>query len=230
MQAVGLLIDSNIDINAKNLDEQTALDIVEQIQSQVYSAEMKDMLIKAGALHGFSLAPTPLHEELQSKITFNERIAICVTRLRRRISSDTRNALLVVAILFATSAYEATLNPPAGGGKLVMMKMHTYFLGFWSLNTFSFYVSILMMCLLMPRGRISVIVTCPLALFCGCYMFSMLVIAPSYTFGIVTVAIPCILVAVYFWGAMIYITLAQKVRMYGREWEDVSKFSEGNKW
>lgn len=249
-QAVRLLIDSKIDLNAKNLGELTALDIVEINHSQVYSAEMRDMLVTAGALRGFSLAPAPLHEqELRSKITFNERVAICATRLRRRISNDTRNALLVVTILFATITYEAALNPPGGvyeggdrrstasdagaaqgniGGKVVM-RIQTFF-WFWSFNTCSFYLSILMICLLMPRGRLSVIVTCPLTLFSGCYVFSMLVISPSIKFTIATVTLPCVLVALYCWGTSIYISLAKRLRMYGREREDMSRFSGGNRW
>ncbi|KAJ1382508.1 PGG domain [Sesbania bispinosa] len=247
--AVRLLVDSNIDLNAKNVEDMTALDIVEKQPPQPYSVEIRDMLVKGGALRGFSLGAEPLREEeLRSKITFNEKVAIWVTRLKRRISNDTRNALLVVAILFATSTYEAALNPPGGvyqaetkpnrggvgdafqenSGKAVM-KLQTFCL-FWSFNTCSFYLSILMICLLMPRGRISVIVTSPLALFSGCYVFSMYVISPSIKFTIATVALPNLLIALYFWGTIVYIRLAKKLRMYGRELKDMSRFSAGNRW
>ncbi|KAJ1380968.1 PGG domain [Sesbania bispinosa] len=262
-RAVRLLVDSNIDLNAKNVEDMTALDIVEKQPPQPYSAEIRDMLVKAGALRGFALGAEPLpEEELRSKITFNEKVAIWVTRLKRRISNDTRNALLVVAILFATSTYEAALNPPggvyqaeSGAGSVVsskrvtnkpssggggdalqenaageaVMKLQTFCL-FWSFNTCSFYLSILMICLLMPRGRISVIVTSPLALFSGCYVFSMYVISPSIKFTIATVALPSLLIALYFWGTIVYIRLAKKLRMYGRELKDMSRFSAGNRW
>ena len=259
VQAVRLLIDSSIDLNAKNFEDSTALDIAEN-QTLVNSSEIRDMLLRARALRGFALAAAPLHEEeLRSKITFNERVAICVTRLRRRISNDTRNALLVVAILFATSTYEAALSPPGGvyqaeakpppppvekiGASLtarsnaaiqenagkVVMKVQTFF-WFWSFNTCAFYLSILMICLLMPRGRVSVIVTSPLSLFSGCYVFSMLVISPSLKLTIATVVVPCIVLALYGWGASVYIRLAEKLRRYGPKLEDRSRFSGGNKW
>ncbi|KAK7351331.1 hypothetical protein VNO77_10699 [Canavalia gladiata] len=256
-QAVRLLIDSNIDINAKNLEDSTALDIVEN-QTHAYSAEIRDMLVRGGGLRSFSLTNPPLlEEELRNKIMFNERVAICVTRLRRRISHDTRNAMLVVAILFATSTYEAALTPPGGVyeadssvvsfmktdsaslkhvddetrhsvGKVVM-KMRMFIL-FWSFNTCSFYLSILMICLLMPRGRISVLVTCPLSIFCGCYVFSMLAISPSLSLTIATVVMPGVLIALYCRGILTYVRLAKKLKMYGSEKEDKSKFSGGNRW
>ncbi|XP_029126567.1 ankyrin repeat-containing protein BDA1 [Cajanus cajan] len=259
-QAVRLLIGSKININAKNLENSTALDIVEINPTQAHSAEMRDMLLRGGALRGFSLSTAPLlEEELRAKITFNERIAIFVTRLRKRISHDTRNALLVVAILFATSTYEAALSPPGGVyqgegsikpappfrknsvsgehigdateeyvGKVVM-KSKTFF-WFWSFNTFSFYLSILMICLLMPRGRISVIVTFPLSIFSGCYVFSMLVISPSLKLNAATVILPCLFTVLYCWGSSIYIRLATKLKMYGHKQKDTFKFAGGNRW
>ncbi|XP_061374989.1 ankyrin repeat-containing protein BDA1-like [Gastrolobium bilobum] len=228
-QAVRLLIHSNIDINAKNLEDLTALDIVENNHPHAYNAEIRDMLLRAGALRGFSLDASPLcEEELRSKITFNERVAIYVTRIKRRISNDTRNALLVVAILFATSTYEAVLSPPESVGKVVMKSQ--VFFWFWSFNTFAFYLSILMICLLMPRGRISVLVTPPLSLFSGCYVFSMLVISPSPNLTIASVVLPCLLLALYFWGTSTYVRLAKKLRRYSPKKEDKSRFSGGNRW
>ncbi|KAL1337669.1 hypothetical protein HN51_032373 [Arachis hypogaea] len=265
-QTVRLLIDSNIDLNIKNLEGSTALDIVENNQRQQVNTsditQIRDMLVRAGALRATSVAVTPLEEDLRSRITFHERVAIYITRLRRRISNDTRNALLVVAILFATSTYEAAINPPGGvyqaeaksppsppppsskfsihfrlnhhhnnnvgAGKAVMRVQD--FIWFWSFNTCAFYLSILMICLLMPRGRVSVIVASPLFLFCGCYVFSMLVISPSCKLGIAAVALPCILLVLNFWVGSVYIRLSKKLRRYRSKQEDGSRFSGGNKW
>ncbi|QCE16328.1 ankyrin [Vigna unguiculata] len=253
--AVKLLLESNIDINAKNFEDLTALDIVEINQTEAHSAEIRDMLVRRGALRGFSIATTTLVEELRAKITFNERIAISVTRLRKRISNDTRNALLVVAILFATNTYEAVRSPPGGvyqaegssnnkistsfqhseyaamqeiAGKVVM-KMQI-FNWFWSFNTFSCYLSILMICFLMPRGRISVFVTFPLSIFSGCYVFSMLVISPSFRLNTATVVLPCVFTLFYGWGSYVYIRLAKKLKMYAHKQKDTFKFVGGNRW
>jgi len=255
VQAVKLLLESNIDINAKNFEDLTALDIVEINQTEAHSAEIRDMLVRRGALRGFSIATTTLVEELRAKITFNERIAISVTRLRKRISNDTRNALLVVAILFATNTYEAVRSPPGGvyqaegssnnkistsfqhseyaamqeiAGKVVM-KMQI-FNWFWSFNTFSCYLSILMICFLMPRGRISVFVTFPLSIFSGCYVFSMLVISPSFRLNTATVVLPCVFTLFYGWGSYVYIRLAKKLKMYAHKQKDTFKFVGGNRW
>ncbi|RDY08581.1 Ankyrin repeat-containing protein BDA1, partial [Mucuna pruriens] len=250
LSAVRLLLDSNIDINGKNVEDLTALDIVEINPTQSHSAEMRNMLLEGGGLRGFSLATAPLmEEELREKITLNERVAIFVSRQRKRISNDTRNALLVVAILFATSTYEAALNPPGGvyqgeyskkssasvehghddGIGKAVMKMQTFF-WFWSFNTWSFYLSIMMICFLMPRGRISVIVTFPLCIFSGCYVFAMLVISPSVKINSITMVLPCVFLVLYCWGSFIYIGLAKKLKMYGHKQKDTFKFSGGNRW
>lgn len=219
---------------------------------------IRNELVRGGTLGGFSLANVPLlEEELRAKITFNERIEIYVTRLRKRISNDTRNALLMGAILFVTSTYEAALSPPGGVyqgeassvttskktrasllqrdyatpeivGKVVM-KMQTFF-WFWSFNTWSFYLSILMICLLMPRGRIRLIVTFPLSIFSGFYVFSMMVISPSLRLNTATVVMPCIFIVFYCWGSSIYIRLAKKLKMYGHRQKDALKFSRENRW
>jgi len=255
VQAVKLLIDCNIDINAKNFEDSTALDIVEINQTEAQSVEIRDMLLRRGALRGFLLSTKTLVEELRQKITFNEKIAISVTRLRKRISNDTRNALLVVAILFATNTYEAVRSPPGGvyqgGGSAitsestsfqhseyaatqeivgkVVMKMQI-FNWFWSFNTFSCYLSILMICFLMPRGRISVFVTFPLSIFSGCYVFSMLVISPSFRLNTATVVLPCVFTLFYCWGSSIYLRLAKKLKMYAHKPKDTFKFVGGNRW
>ncbi|KAL2346634.1 hypothetical protein Fmac_000634 [Flemingia macrophylla] len=256
-QTIRLLIDSKTNINAKNLEDSTALDLVEINPTGAHSTEIRDMLLRGGALRGFSLSNALLlEEELRAKITFNERIAILVTRLRKRISHDTRNALLVVAILFATSTYEAALNPPGGVyegegsstaasfrknsefvkhsgdhaivGKVVMKSKN--FFWFWSFNTWSFYLSIFMICLLMPRGRISVIVTFPLSIFSGCYVFAMLVISPSPELNGATVVLPCVFTVLYCWGSSIYIRLYRKLKMYGHKQKDTFNFPRGNRW
>ncbi|KAL3013469.1 hypothetical protein AAZX31_06G055800 [Glycine max] len=188
------------------------------------TALIRNELVRGGTLGGFSLA------NLRAKITLNERIEIYVTRLRKRISNDTRNALLMGAILFVTSTYEAALSPPGGvyQGKVVM-KMQTFF-WFWSFNTWSFYLSILMICLLMPRGRIRLIVTFPLSIFSGFYVFSMMVISPSLRLNTATVVMPCIFIVFYCWGSSIYIRLAKKLKMYGHRQKDALKFSRENRW
>ena len=50
----------------------------------------------------------------RSTITYGEKLAINLARESKNMSSDTRNALLVVAVLIITATYRASLNPPGG--------------------------------------------------------------------------------------------------------------------
>ncbi|OMO97004.1 hypothetical protein COLO4_14918 [Corchorus olitorius] len=49
---------------------------------------------------------------LRSKISFSERSNITVSRLRKNISNNSRDALLVVLVLILTATYQSAVNPP----------------------------------------------------------------------------------------------------------------------
>ncbi|GMN30799.1 hypothetical protein TIFTF001_002958 [Ficus carica] len=49
---------------------------------------------------------------LRSKVSFDERLLISIFRFKKNNTDDTRNLLLVVAVLVATATYQAALSPP----------------------------------------------------------------------------------------------------------------------
>ena len=118
-KVVELLLKCRVDKNAKNLEDLTALDIL-QLGNQrlVENREIMRMLAKAGGLRGSLHSPlgkfrTNAHY-FRSTITYGEKLAINLARESKNISSDTRNALLVVAVLIITATYQASLSPPGG--------------------------------------------------------------------------------------------------------------------
>ncbi|KAJ7952588.1 Ankyrin repeat protein [Quillaja saponaria] len=114
-KAVKLLIDRDADLNAKNLEGWTPLDMVIEKQTQTpQDREVRDMLRGAGGSRSSSLRSFgTLSEKLRSKkITYLRKIEVGIFRSKRNMSSDTRNTLLVVLVLIATSTYEAVLSPP----------------------------------------------------------------------------------------------------------------------
>ncbi|KAI4357493.1 hypothetical protein L6164_001439 [Bauhinia variegata] len=127
-----LLMNTKVNINAKNFNNWTALDLVMENREtdQVVNAEIKDMLLGVGALRGNSICSnSSLADKLRLKITVFDRITIKIGRYKRSITDDTRNALLVVAVLIATAAYQAALSPLVEFIKsMLLISMATFYL------------------------------------------------------------------------------------------------------
>ncbi|XP_061352806.1 ankyrin repeat-containing protein BDA1-like [Gastrolobium bilobum] len=97
LRGLQLLIHSKIDLNAKNLEMCTAIDIAA-------TEEIKSIL-----------KPSPhLHKLLRLPSEFLPYQNIRKVRQRMDISEDIRNALLVVVTVVATATYQAALSPPGG--------------------------------------------------------------------------------------------------------------------
>ncbi|XP_059451059.1 ankyrin repeat-containing protein BDA1-like [Corylus avellana] len=96
------------DINAKNSEGLTALDMVD-------NQEMRNILCCAQAKSASSL-PTfaSWADYFRSPIKIKEMLFVYLFRQRMRMSNDMRNMLLVVAVLLVTIAYQAVLSPPGG--------------------------------------------------------------------------------------------------------------------
>ncbi|KAK7848209.1 nadph-dependent oxidoreductase 2-alkenal reductase [Quercus suber] len=108
-EAVRLLLDSGVDINAKNLMGDTAGDILVKRQGVEYSRssmEISEMLQRAEV--------TKCARYLRSIVlSLEERRLLQVDRWAK-ISDDRRNVLLVVATLLMTVTYQGLLSPPGG--------------------------------------------------------------------------------------------------------------------
>ncbi|KAI7994732.1 Ankyrin repeat-containing protein BDA1 [Camellia lanceoleosa] len=100
--------------NAKNLDGLTALDIAARPESE---REIEVILRRAGALESSS-SPTDysLADFLKSPERMIEKIIKQIFDLLDffSMSMETRNVILVVAVLVATTTFQAILSPPGG--------------------------------------------------------------------------------------------------------------------
>ena len=173
MQAVSHLLALGrrfVNINEKNLEGKTALDILEgQRRQGVDNSEMRVILARAGALTASSLPTvTPSHEHYLRLPGSCERKKIIYigNQVMKRKIDEKRNALLVVAALLVTVTYQAILSPP--GGTAGFPRLTAFLL----LNSLIFFTSVLAMVLLVPPdgiiGRILALVS--LYLF-ACYIF-----------------------------------------------------------
>ena len=107
-----------VNINEKNLEGKTALDILEgQRRQGVDNSEMRVILGSDGALTASSL-PTVTSSyahylRLPGIYEFRKKIFIRNRRMNS-ISDEKRNALLVVAALLVTVTFQAAITPPGG--------------------------------------------------------------------------------------------------------------------
>lgn len=112
MQVVRLLI-KRVDLNAKNLEGLTALDI--SLQGPVNNTEMINLLCRNGALGASSLPRvSSLADSLRKEMSLTEKLILRSYLSKCCMPNEKRNALLVVAVLIATATFQAVLNPPAG--------------------------------------------------------------------------------------------------------------------
>ncbi|XP_061352809.1 ankyrin repeat-containing protein BDA1-like [Gastrolobium bilobum] len=197
-QPLQLLVKTMRNLNAKNLENSTALDI-----AAANNAEMESILVSGGARRGSSVTNAPsFADKLKSKLTIMDKIIIYILR-SMNITDDQRNALLVVATLVATATYQLTLSPPGGvyqanagdnnlnstslnstatatgrnAGKSVMSNRDFFAISI--LNTYIFLLSIMTIFVMVPSVRLAAIVTIPLVLLAIAYSYSAQVISPS---------------------------------------------------
>ncbi|KAL7163398.1 hypothetical protein ACSBR2_039491 [Camellia fascicularis] len=106
--------DSYTNMNAKNMDGLMALDIAARSESKT---EIEVILRCAGALESSS---SPTHYSLagffQSQYRMAEKIIKDLSFVRDffSVSMESRNVILVVAVLVATTTFQAILSPPGG--------------------------------------------------------------------------------------------------------------------
>lgn len=101
MQAVRLLLDSGVDIYAKNLEDHTA-----GMLCSSSSGEISEMLQRAEV--------TKCARYLRSIVLSLEERRLLQIDKWAKISDDRRNVLLVVATLLMTVTYQGLLSPPGG--------------------------------------------------------------------------------------------------------------------
>ncbi|XP_030933441.1 ankyrin repeat-containing protein BDA1-like [Quercus lobata] len=110
-EAVRLLLDSGVDIDAKNLMGDTAGDILvkrqqEEVEYSRSSMEISEMLQRAEV--------TNCARYLRSIVLSLEERRLLQVDKWAKISDDRRNVVLVVATLLMTVTYQGLLSPPGG--------------------------------------------------------------------------------------------------------------------
>uniref|UniRef100_A0A2N9FU08 PGG domain-containing protein n=1 Tax=Fagus sylvatica TaxID=28930 RepID=A0A2N9FU08_FAGSY len=102
-----------VDINAKNLEGNTAWDIL-QDPRHVDNKEMRVMLHRFRAKPGSSLSTVPSYAKYLKlpKFKYLQVFRTLHAREMRKLSDEKRNTLLVIATLLVTISYQAVLSPP----------------------------------------------------------------------------------------------------------------------
>jgi hypothetical protein len=201
LQVVRWLWDCRVRVKLKNLEGFTALDIA-QGQTQVENQEMRNMLCRAFGSTASSLPLIPsLEDYLRSPLPIYEKFGVFFLRQRTKLSNDFRNMLLVVAVLLVTIAYQAILSPPGGFwqdnqfnitaatsvrnevsqvphrvGTVTMARQ--FFPLLVAFNTITFYIPLLLMILVLPRGLPSTLLVISFGLLFLSYGTTIAITAP----------------------------------------------------
>ncbi|GLT51989.1 hypothetical protein SLA2020_253570 [Shorea laevis] len=202
---VKLLLECKISKNEINLNGRSALDMLE---GQLNKSQTEHILQRAGCLKAERIpARQELAHSLRLKISWSETFRRTVACQNNKISSDMRNAMLVVAVLILTTTYQACLNPPGGvwqghndsirhPKKIIGFKSNSNsssssdevgvsvmpygdFAYFYFINTVTFLATTRVVFFLLPDETINLL-TLPVLLFILCYLLSMIYLAPPF--------------------------------------------------
>jgi hypothetical protein len=184
-QELQLLVKTNINLNAKNLENKTALDLAVEV-------EIKSILTSAKAKYGSEVPPIftdyqILAYYLKSFPTRIDEFLISISRFRSGLSDEERNTYMIIFTLIATAAYGAAQSPTGGvyqanasnndtAGTSVMSQ--STFMSFSLFNILSFLMSMISIIILTPRRGAHIFF--PIYCLALSYLYSMIFISPTY--------------------------------------------------
>ncbi|KAJ8772467.1 hypothetical protein K2173_027644 [Erythroxylum novogranatense] len=113
---------NSLQVNATNNSGLTALDVLLIFPSEAGDREITDILCSAGALKASQLSPEsevlsvgiPSTPEMRSVEQAQNLVEYFKFKKGRDSPSETRTALLVIAVLVATATFQVGVNPPGG--------------------------------------------------------------------------------------------------------------------
>jgi hypothetical protein len=210
VQALKLLVKKNsINLNYKNLDNNTPLDIAA-------TTEIKNILLRAGAIPEEDFVVLSHTRQLFRTMRTTNIFKILPRHIRGDDMTEAkRNTWLIVATLIATAMYASILTPPGGvyqisagdpnnlnitsanstlsafGSPGTSVLDPLTFYAFSSLNMLSFGVTIIAIVIMIPSGNgiVSILVSLSIALFTFSYMTSLLWMIPEDVSAIIVLII-----------------------------------------
>ncbi|CAL5196992.1 unnamed protein product [Lathyrus oleraceus] len=197
VKALGLLLKTRINLMAKNLQNKTALDMAGNV-------DIRSIIeLRSKSNSQISNAPTLAHK-LRSNTTIRHKVRICILRIRSNILEEQRNTWLIAATLVATATYQSGLSPPGGIYQVSASDDHNMnitssnstistpknagfsvlsgpgFFMFSILNMTSFFLSTIAIIIMIPSGTMDGVVVVPVLSFTLSYLFSMIMISPTF--------------------------------------------------
>ncbi|KAK8598983.1 hypothetical protein V6N13_076925 [Hibiscus sabdariffa] len=113
MKMVKLLV-KNVNVNVKNFNDLTAMDIF-HLQGSLHNTEIGKILNKAKAKKASDLTSNmTLGDYFSKELSLVDKRDKYFGNNTQKNSNDIRTVILVVAILIATATYQAGLSPPGG--------------------------------------------------------------------------------------------------------------------
>lgn len=215
VRMVRLLVKTKVDLKAKNFEERSAFDMAEP------DGEIRSILVGANANSSVTDVAT-YAELLKSKMTFIGRISIFISRIKRDITEDQRNAYLIIAALIATATYQSVLSPPGGLfqasvgdnianttslnstsiaipmdllGTSILTGPEFFFFLIYSI--ISFLASTMIIIILTPAGIVDRMMLMSIFWFLISYVFSLLLISPIPVNPLVGFAIVCLTLLIF---------------------------------
>lgn len=206
-----------VKVRAKNLDGKTAMDILQAHQSPcfpeartiLHSVKERLLFRSTTTLAGYLKQNLSLIERRNNILGLSN---LSLTREKSVLTSDRRDAILVVAILIATATYQTGLSPPGGftqgdkgAGKMVMWYADAYL--FVCLNGFAFLSSMLVIIVLIIGLPMWKLVYASVAALGIALLASYITILPDRNSLVGTISRPLIVLAIpFFIGIMLFST------------------------
>lgn len=171
-------------INEKNLEGATALDVAETLHPGSARTTIKSILFRARASKSSSLAnDCSLVDFLISPESRVETIFRIFLFMRKGMSMEMRNAVMVVAVLITTATFQSVLSPPGGGGGSQSDNAPNVFLPvFYAMNTIAFISSIAMINILILPLKVFAPLHASLMFMTMSYGIAFLIIQAMYSF------------------------------------------------
>ncbi|XP_062153418.1 ankyrin repeat-containing protein BDA1-like [Alnus glutinosa] len=195
-----------VSVNVTNKSGLTALDVsdvVQQMMGEPTNFMLRDLLLRTGAFRASELEDVQVHHVQISMTTLPPNKTPCQFLLHeisllnpwrvwkmlakevKKSSSQTQNALLVVAVLIASMTYQAILSPPLGvynGDDYSQANLSfnlREFLPFMIPNSIGFFVSLAVIILVMDDFPLRALLGIAVRCLAASYICGLLLIGPT---------------------------------------------------